>query len=71
MFFWQTYTLFQALCLPRAGRELQRWAVQGKVMLVEVSDSGAAPQYGACFFSTLEGFDKLLQGTLNHHVEDA
>lgn len=42
-----------------------------KVALVEASDSSAAPQSVACFFSTLEGCDKPLQGTLNHHVEDA
>lgn len=42
-----------------------------KVVLVETSDSSIAPQYGGCFFSTLEGFDKALQEVLNHCVKDA
>lgn len=33
--------------------------------------SRSAPWYGACFFSTLKGCDKPLQGTLNHPMEDA
>lgn len=45
--------------------------VRAAVALVEAPDSSSPPQHGACFFSTLQGCDKPLQGALNHCMEDA